>query len=277
MTRARWSRALSAVVHHDATPQAAAEELASVVGCGLMGREIAAALGRWPALVDHPVVPRSSASATSTRRRWTGSTASTRSGSRRPTTATCSTTTDRRRLHRGAPRPARRALHRRDPRRQGPPGREAVRHRPRRRRVHRGGHRASPASSCAARARCRSSPAPSGLRDDRSGALGRVVEASTTSCTPATSTSKPLNWKRQSQYCGAAGVMNDLGMHVWHVPLRLGWMPAPSAPCPGHRDRAPGPRLASSVPCDTWDNATLECEAGFPLTMRDRSASRLAR
>ncbi|WP_235559550.1 Gfo/Idh/MocA family protein, partial [Microbacterium sp. Leaf351] len=29
-----------------------------IIGGGLMGREIAAALRRWPALVDHPVEPR---------------------------------------------------------------------------------------------------------------------------------------------------------------------------------------------------------------------------
>jgi predicted dehydrogenase len=30
----------------------------AIVGAGLMGREVAAALQRWPALVDHPVSPR---------------------------------------------------------------------------------------------------------------------------------------------------------------------------------------------------------------------------
>jgi 3-hydroxyacyl-CoA dehydrogenase len=29
----------------------------AIVGGGLMGREIAAALQRWPALIDHPVHP----------------------------------------------------------------------------------------------------------------------------------------------------------------------------------------------------------------------------
>ena len=29
-----------------------------IVGGGLMGREIAAAIQRWPALIDHPVRPR---------------------------------------------------------------------------------------------------------------------------------------------------------------------------------------------------------------------------
>ncbi|MBX3255341.1 MAG: Gfo/Idh/MocA family oxidoreductase [Chitinophagaceae bacterium] len=36
---------------------------------------------------------------------------------------------------------------------------------------------------------------------------------------------KPLNWKRQSAYCGEIGVMGDLGMHAMHIPLRMGWKP----------------------------------------------------
>jgi hypothetical protein len=42
--------------------------------------------------------------------------------------------------------------------------------------------------------------------------------------------SKPINWKRQARYCGAIGVMGDLGMHVAHLPLRLGWRRPPSTP-----------------------------------------------
>ena len=72
--------------------------------------------------------------------------------------------------------------------------------------------------------------------------------------------SKPANWKRQNATCGAAGVMNDLGMHVAHVPLRLGLVP--------HRVYA---QLQSVYPtrpdgkggtavCDTWDNALLHCD-----------------
>jgi predicted dehydrogenase len=37
--------------------------------------------------------------------------------------------------------------------------------------------------------------------------------------------SKPANWKRRSETCGEIGVMGDLGMHVCHVPFRLGWEP----------------------------------------------------
>src|SRR5437660_9625264 len=36
---------------------------------------------------------------------------------------------------------------------------------------------------------------------------------------------KAINWKRQTKFCGEIGVMGALGMHVVHVPFRLGWRP----------------------------------------------------
>lgn len=81
---------------------------------------------------------------------------------------------------------------------------------------------------------------------------------------------KPLNWKRQVQYCGEAGVMNDLGLHAWHVPLRLGWTPARLyAVLQDLVPRRPGPD-GNLEPCDTIENAevlgTVETEDGpFPL------------
>jgi predicted dehydrogenase len=57
----------------------------------------------------------------------------------------------------------------------------------------------------------------------RSGALGTIIEARNSFLHSSDiDTNKPLNWKRQNKYCGDAGVLNDLGMHTWHVPLRLG-------------------------------------------------------
>ena len=80
--------------------------------------------------------------------------------------------------------------------------------------------------------------------------------------------SKPINWKRQARYCGEIGVMGDLGMHVAHVPLRLGLRPGTVfAQLQDIVTKRPGPDGAS-VRCDTIDNATLHCEAGFPLTLR---------
>ena len=106
----------------------------------------------------------------------------------------------------------------------------------------------------------------------QSGALGTIIEARcgflhSSDIDPA----KPINWKRQVEYCGEAGVMNDLGMHTWHVPLRLGWAPTSvSAVLQNIVPERPGPE-GTPVPCDTWDNAVLHCwsqqgEQRFPLT-----------
>jgi predicted dehydrogenase len=60
----------------------------------------------------------------------------------------------------------------------------------------------------------------------RSGELGRIIEVKagfwhSSDLDP----NKPPNWKRQKARCGEAGVMNDLGLHAWHIPLRMGWKP----------------------------------------------------
>ena len=61
--------------------------------------------------------------------------------------------------------------------------------------------------------------------------------------------------------------MNDLGMHVLHLPLRLGWQPKTVyAVLQDLVQTRPGPD-GEPVPCDTWDNATLHLDAGFPLTL----------
>jgi predicted dehydrogenase len=81
--------------------------------------------------------------------------------------------------------------------------------------------------------------------------------------------SKPINWKRQAKLCGAIGVMGDLGMHVAHLPLRLGWKPRTVyAHLSDLVTERPDPRTGEPTPCDTIDNATLLCDAGFPLTLR---------
>jgi predicted dehydrogenase len=71
---------------------------------------------------------------------------------------------------------------------------------------------------------------------------------------------KPANWKRQNATCGEAGVMNDLGMHVAHLPLRLGWKPQRvyAQLQKGFAQRPDG-RGGVAV-CDTWDNALLHCD-----------------
>ena len=87
-------------------------------------------------------------------------------------------------------------------------------------------------------------------------------------------TSKPVNWKRRRATNGEYGCMGDLGMHACNVPFRAGWNIANvrallSDLVPERPDGKGG-----MTPCDTWDNATLFCEASgddglrFPLTIK---------
>jgi predicted dehydrogenase len=103
----------------------------------------------------------------------------------------------------------------------------------------------------------------------RSGALGEVIAVENDFLHSSDlDRHKPINWKRQARYCGEIGVMGDLGMHVAHVPLRLGLRPETVfAQLQDIVTERPGPD-GSAVPCDTIDNATLHCDAGFPLTLR---------
>ena len=56
-------------------------------------------------------------------------------------------------------------------------------------------------------------------------------------------------------------------MHVLHLPLRLGWRPRRVyAVLQDIVQERPGPD-GEPVRCDTWDNATLHADAGFPLTL----------
>lgn len=95
----------------------------------------------------------------------------------------------------------------------------------------------------------------------QSGALGRVLEVRagflhSSDLDPA----KAANWKRQSATCGEIGVMGDLGMHTVHIPFRLGWKPQRvfAQLQKGYPERPDG--QGGMTPCDTWDNATLNCD-----------------
>lgn len=106
----------------------------------------------------------------------------------------------------------------------------------------------------------------------RSGALGTIVEARNSFLHSSdVDTAKPISWKRQNKFCGDAGVLNDLGLHTWHVPLRLGWAPEKVyGVLQNIVTERPGPD-GSLVPCDTWDNAVVHSWARhegvrFPLT-----------
>lgn len=106
-----------------------------------------------------------------------------------------------------------------------------------------------------------------------SGALGPLIEASNTFCHSSDlDPNKQINWKRQARFCGMAGVMNDLGLHVCHLPLRFGWKPSSVygvlQNLVPQRPSADG----TPVPCDTWDNSTMLCTVGnrshsFPLNL----------
>jgi predicted dehydrogenase len=101
----------------------------------------------------------------------------------------------------------------------------------------------------------------------RSGTLGEIVEVRSAFLHSSDiDRSKPINWKRRMETCGAIGVMGDLGMHVAHVPLRLHYEPssiyALLEDIVTERPVAAG--SSEKVRCDTWDNAFI--------TMRGRVA-----
>jgi len=96
------------------------------------------------------------------------------------------------------------------------------------------------------------------LKEVQSGSLGQIIEIHagflhSSDMDP----SKPINWKRQTKYCGEIGVMGDLGMHVLHIPLRLGWKPKHlSAQLQKIITERPDGN-GKMTTCDTWNNATL--------------------
>jgi predicted dehydrogenase len=105
----------------------------------------------------------------------------------------------------------------------------------------------------------------------KSGDLGRIIEINAAfRHSSDLDPSKPINWKRQVAHCGAAGVMNDLGLHVAHLPLRLGWRPKRihASLQKVYHSRPDG--KGGTAPCDTWDNAVLHATveiAGEPVPM----------
>ena len=86
---------------------------------------------------------------------------------------------------------------------------------------------------------------------------------------------KPINWKRIIARNGEYGCMGDLGLHVCHVPFRAGWVPRNVRAILSKivRERPDG--KGGTAACETWDNATMFCEAIdpvsgelFPMTLR---------
>lgn len=98
----------------------------------------------------------------------------------------------------------------------------------------------------------------------QSSKLGRLMEIHAGFCHASDlDPNKPINWKRQTKFCGEIGVMGDLGMHAVHVPFRLGWKPL--------RVYAQLQKIYTERPdgrgglaaCDTWDNAILHTEVSI--------------
>lgn len=85
---------------------------------------------------------------------------------------------------------------------------------------------------------------------------------------------KPINWKRMLAFNGEYGCMGDLGMHACHMPFRAGWVPRNVRAVLSNIVRQRPDGRGGMAECETWDNATLLCEAAdargapFPLTIR---------
>ncbi len=79
---------------------------------------------------------------------------------------------------------------------------------------------------------------------------------------------KPINWKRQVRTCGEAGVMNDLGLHVVHLPFRAGLLPERVYAQLQNVVKTRPDGKGGMADCDTWDNATLTATLPNGVPMR---------
>ncbi|MEO8907970.1 MAG: Gfo/Idh/MocA family oxidoreductase [Microbacteriaceae bacterium] len=250
----------------------------AIIGGGLMGREIAAALQRWPALVDHPARPRLRAvcDINPAALEWFDQieTVTQRTTNYRELLTNADVdvvyVAVRHDLHEQIYGDIIRA------------GKDLLAEKPF------GIDRDAAAAIMAAIAehpesfvRCSSEmpfyPAAQRAIDYvRCGAAGRIIEVRSAFLHSSDlDPHKPINWKRQAKFCGQAGVMNDLGLHAWHVPLRLGWEPESlTAVLQNLVPMRPGPD-GEPVVCDTWENATVhgwvpDGNGGFPLTVETK-------
>ncbi len=246
-----------------------------IVGAGLMGREVASAIQRWPALIDHPVRPRLTAVCDIDPRAldWFDQIDSVETTVTDYTDLLAAEHVDvvyvavRHDLHERIYVDTIRAG--KDLFAEKPFGIDltaamnivkAVEERP------------------GAFVRCSSEMpffpgAQAAVNHIRSGALGRLIEVRSAFLHSSDlDRTKPINWKRQVRYCGRGGVLNDLGLHALHVPLRLGWRASDVyAVLQDLVQQRPGPDGAPE-PCDTWENGTLHATAtdaghSFPMTI----------
>jgi predicted dehydrogenase len=232
-----------------------------IIGGGLMGRELAAVCGRWPLLVDHPSRPRITALAdpSAAAREWFADAA----GVERLTAdwRELIESDDIDVLYIAVPH----QLHEEIYTAAAEAGRDFLGEKPFGIDL-RAAERivaAIDASSAFVRVSSEFPFYPGALRAysfAAAGGLGDVLDVRSGFWHSSDlNRAKPINWKRRVETCGEIGVMGDLGLHVAHVPLRLGWEPRLVY---GRLDdvvtERPGPD-GSPVACDTWDNALLTC------------------
>jgi predicted dehydrogenase len=96
------------------------------------------------------------------------------------------------------------------------------------------------------------------IKEVNSGSLGEIIEIKAGFLHSSDlDFTKSINWKRQVKFCGEIGVMGDLGMHVLHIPLRLGWKPKQVfSQLQKIITERPDGKGGMAV-CDTWNNAQL--------------------
>ena len=108
----------------------------------------------------------------------------------------------------------------------------------------------------------------------KSGAVGNILEVESAFLHSSDiNPDKVINWKRMIDVNGEYGCMGDLGMHVCHVPLRMGWRPKTVYASLVKQVTTRPDSTGKRVPCETWDNATItgnvETEGGdFPLVLK---------
>ena len=75
---------------------------------------------------------------------------------------------------------------------------------------------------------------------------------------------KAVNWKRTIEVNDEYGCLGDLGLHVCHIPLRRGWRPRNVRALLSNIMTERPDQAGNVVACETWDNAILCCEAATP-------------
>ena len=108
----------------------------------------------------------------------------------------------------------------------------------------------------------------------KSGAVGDILEVEASFLHSSDiNPDKVINWKRMQAVNGEYGCMGDLGMHVLHVPLRLGWRPETVQANLVKRVTQRPDGKGGMAACETWDNATINARVpaaagAFPLVLK---------